>query len=204
MARERNLLTVLAAFFLLLAVSFLGNGDGNAEVVKLESDVNVTLGFSPNGGITENIVKAISEEEIGDVLLVEAYSFTSKPIYNALIAAKQRGVDVRILLDRGQEKNKSSGWIACAKAGTPVLFDAKHAIAHNKVLVFVGKGVGFGSFNFSSQAEEKNAENYDIVWSKVLSKRYEKEWYKLKGECRNPIVSIPSSLTPVPSKTTSK
>lgn len=65
MARERNLLTVLAAFFLLLAVSFLGNGDGNAEVVKLESDVNITLGFSPNGGITENTVKAISEEAIG-------------------------------------------------------------------------------------------------------------------------------------------
>lgn len=46
---------------------------------------------------------------------------------------------MRILLARGQEKNKSSGWIACAKAGIPVLFDAKHAIAHNKVLVFVGR-----------------------------------------------------------------
>lgn len=182
----RKLLTVLAAFITLLAFSILGIAD--AENVKLESDVNVTLGFSPNGGITDNIVKAISEETVGDILLVEAYSFTSNPIYSALIAAKQRGVDVRILLDRGQEKNKSSGWIACAKAGIPVLFDAKHAIAHNKVLVFVGKGVGFGSFNFSSQAEEKNAENYDIVWSKALSKKYEQEWYKLETQCRKPLV----------------
>jgi len=48
-------------------------------------------------------------------------------------------------------------------AGIPVLIDAEHAIAHNKVTVIDDRTVLTGSFNFSKAAEEKNAENLLVL-----------------------------------------
>ena len=41
--------------------------------------------------------------------------------------------------------------------------DAKHAIAHNKVIVIDGVTTLTSSFNFTRVAEEKNAENLPSV-----------------------------------------
>jgi phosphatidylserine/phosphatidylglycerophosphate/cardiolipin synthase-like enzyme len=41
--------------------------------------------------------------------------------------------------------------------GIPVYIDAKHAIAHNKVMVINGQIVVMGSFNITKAVEEKNA-----------------------------------------------
>ena len=41
--------------------------------------------------------------------------------------------------------------------------DDKHAIAHNKVIVIDSATVITGSFNFTKGAEEKNAENLNVI-----------------------------------------
>jgi phosphatidylserine/phosphatidylglycerophosphate/cardiolipin synthase-like enzyme len=41
-------------------------------------------------------------------LLIQAYSFTSAPIAKAIIDAKKRGVDVKIILDKSQFSQKYS------------------------------------------------------------------------------------------------
>ncbi len=50
--------------------------------------------------------------------------------------------------------------------------DAKHAIAHNKVMVIDGQTVVTGSFNFTKAAQERNAENLLIVRDAGLAKQY--------------------------------
>ena len=50
--------------------------------------------------------------------------------------------------------------------------DAKHGIAHNKVMVIDGKTLITGSFNFTKAAEEKNAENLLILDNDELAKIY--------------------------------
>jgi phosphatidylserine/phosphatidylglycerophosphate/cardiolipin synthase-like enzyme len=62
----------------------------------------------------------------------------------------------------------------------PVLIDAIHAIAHNKVMVIDGKMVITGSFNFTNSAEERNAENLLVIRDRVLAERYEQNWQKHK------------------------
>jgi phosphatidylserine/phosphatidylglycerophosphate/cardiolipin synthase-like enzyme len=54
--------------------------------------------FSPKGGCTKAIVSALGAAK--QVVLVQAYRFTSKPIFAALVAAQKRGVKVQLVLGR--------------------------------------------------------------------------------------------------------
>jgi hypothetical protein len=65
---------------------------------------------------------------------VQAYSFTSAPIAAALVAAKKRGVTVEAILDKSQKTANYSEADFLARAGVPTFIDAKHAIAHNKIV----------------------------------------------------------------------
>ena len=60
--------------------------------------------------------------------------------------------------------------------GIPVKIDAKHAIAHNKVMVIDDQTVITGSFNFTKAAEEQNAENLLVIYDKVLAAKYVGNW----------------------------
>ena len=117
--------------------------------------------FSPKGGCTETIVNEI--ENAKSELLIQAYSFTSVPIAKAVIAAKKRGVKIEALLDKSQRSGKYTAATFLINAGIPVLIDAQHAIAHNKIIVIDRKTLITGSFNFTKAAEEKNAENLLVI-----------------------------------------
>jgi phosphatidylserine/phosphatidylglycerophosphate/cardiolipin synthase-like enzyme len=86
-------------------------------------------------------------------VLVQAYSFTSAPIANALVDAHKRGVNVQVILDKSQRTEKYSSADFVARAGIPTFIDAKHAIAHNKIMVIDGYEILTGSFNFTKAAE---------------------------------------------------
>ena len=137
---------------------------------------NEQVYFSPKGGCTEAIVKNLDQAE--RYVLVQAYSFTSKPIAEALVGAHKRGVKVKVLLDKSQRRGKGSKLGMLVDAGIPVSIDTKHSIAHNKVMIIDGVTVMTGSFNFTSAAEDKNAENLLVVHDKALAKQYRDNWNK--------------------------
>ena len=130
--------------------------------------------FSPKGGCTEAIVKNLDQAE--RYVLVQAYSFTSEPIAEALVNAHKRGVKVKVLLDKSQRYGKGSKLGLLVDAGISVMIDTKHSIAHNKVMIIDGITVMTGSFNFTNAAEDKNAENLLIVHDKVVAKKYHDNW----------------------------
>jgi phosphatidylserine/phosphatidylglycerophosphate/cardiolipin synthase-like enzyme len=109
-------------------------------------------------------------------ILVQAYSFTSAPIAKALVDAHKRGVRIAVILDSSQRTEKYSSADFVLHAGIPVYIDAKHAIAHNKVMVLDGRTVITGSFNFTSSAETRNAENLLVIRSPELAERYTANW----------------------------
>src|SRR6266478_2676672 len=67
---------------------------------------SIAVYHSPKGGCTDAVVKEVHKAR--KEVLVQAYSFTSKPIAEALIEAKKRGVHVEIVLDRSQEEEAYS------------------------------------------------------------------------------------------------
>jgi len=136
----------------------------------------VRVHFSPGGRPTAAIVEALDKAKTS--VRVQAYSFTSAPIAEALKKAHKRGVDVQVILDKPQPKQPYTSATFLINAKIPVFLDSKHAIAHNKIMIIDGNTVITGSFNFSKAAEEKNAENLLVIESKELAQVYTENWEK--------------------------
>jgi phosphatidylserine/phosphatidylglycerophosphate/cardiolipin synthase-like enzyme len=135
----------------------------------------VKVCFSPDGGCTMDIIKEI--ERATREVLVQAYSFTSAPVKNALIGAQKRGVSIEVLLDKGEQKDqKFKAANAFSKGHMAVYIDDSHSSAHNKVIIIDRETVITGSFNFTYAAEHKNAENILIIKSKKLAGFYADNW----------------------------
>ncbi|EME68567.1 phosphatidylserine/phosphatidylglycerophosphate/cardiolipin synthase-like protein [Paramagnetospirillum caucaseum] len=145
----------------------------------LAADRQIDVCFTPGIDCTGKVVDAISAAR--RTILVQAYSFTSPPIAQALVQAKKRGVDVRAVLDKSQRTEKYSGADFLANNGVLVQIDAAHAIAHNKVMVIDGGTVITGSFNFTKAAQERNAENLLVIRDPELAAQYEVNWEKHAG-----------------------
>jgi len=121
----------------------------------------ITVYFSPKGGCTEAIIQELDKAQKS--VLVQAYSFTSAPIAEALLNARKRGVKVEVILDKSQRKEKYSSADFLAHSGINTLIDSAHAIAHNTIMIIDGETVITGSFNFTKAAEEKNAGNLLVI-----------------------------------------
>lgn len=130
--------------------------------------------FSPDGKCEERIVREIAGAK-GSVL-VQAYGFTSRPIADALIAAQQRGVTVRAILDSSNAKERYSVAGRLAKGGVVVLQDGAHPVANNKVIIIDEAIVLTGSMNFTKAADDANAENLLIIRDAVTAERYVANW----------------------------
>jgi phosphatidylserine/phosphatidylglycerophosphate/cardiolipin synthase-like enzyme len=130
--------------------------------------------FSPKGGCTEAVINNLGRAT--NSVLVQAYSFTSAPIAKALVDAEKRGVKVRVILDKSQRTEKYSEADFLIHAGVPTWIDAKHAIAHNKIMIIDGKTILTGSFNFTKAAEDENAENLLVIQDPALAAKYTANW----------------------------
>lgn len=126
----------------------------------------IQVAFTPGDDATWLIVDAIQRAR--RQVLVQAYAFTSKNIAFALIAAKQRGLDVQLLADPRQAKSAEHSLVdEVAAAGVPTFFDNEHDSAHNKVMLIDAGGANAvivtGSFNFTQAAQRRNAENLLLI-----------------------------------------
>jgi phosphatidylserine/phosphatidylglycerophosphate/cardiolipin synthase-like enzyme len=168
----------MVKFIILLLASFSIVVPTFAEPIKATGTMEVY--FSPCGGATEAIVREIDQAK--REILVQAYSFTSPQIAQALVQAWKRGVKVEAVLDKSQRKERYTGATFLNNAGVPVMIDAKHAIAHNKIMVIDRETLITGSFNFTKAAEEKNAENLLVIkGNKPLVNRYLENYRGHKG-----------------------
>lgn len=130
--------------------------------------------FSPLGGCTTAVVGKINIAS--KTISVMAYTFTSTPIAQALGQAQERGVKVRVVLDKKETGSKYSVATYLAHHGVAVWLDSEHPIMHDKVMVIDGATVVTGSFNFTKQAEEKNAENLLMIQDEGLAGQYERNF----------------------------
>ena len=165
-----------------LAAAGLGYFYGLQQIQKsvaVPSSPDIHMYTSPHGGCTEAVVEQLDKAKSN--ILVQAYSFTSAPIAKALVDAHKRGVQVQVILDKSQKTEKYSEADFIAHAGIRTLIDAKHAIAHNKIMVIDGDTVITGSFNFTKAAEEHNAENLLVIEHSVLAKQYTENWHVHEG-----------------------
>lgn len=169
----RSILAILA-----LGVSL---GIGYEEMVgigtwhKFQSDTDkINVCFTPPSGCGSLIAQQITKAR--ESIFVQAYGLTSDMIIHQLKTAHKRGVKVKILLDGGNLSDNKEIFEHLKKLGIAVYYDKMPGIAHNKVMIIDRKKVITGSFNFTSAADNRNAENVLLIDDIALAKLYLDNW----------------------------
>lgn len=130
--------------------------------------------FAPKENCSDQIVTAI--ERAKGSIFIQAYSFTSSQIANALLRANKRGVHVEVILDKNTRSAKYSSGDHLANKGIPVFIDSAHPMANDKVVLIDEETVITGSPNLIKSALENNGENLLILHHKNIAKRYLENW----------------------------
>ncbi len=136
------------------------------------------------------VLRAINDARTA--IRIQMYTLTLQEVVSALVRAKQRGVDVRVIVDRSQlhqDRNDSSQVEALASAGVPVLVDTVPGLMHNKVMVIDGETVLTGSFNYTWGAEHWNAENLLVLHDPALAAEYLRNWNQRAAQSQRLIAS---------------
>jgi phosphatidylserine/phosphatidylglycerophosphate/cardiolipin synthase-like enzyme len=101
------------------------------------SGAAIAICFAPEEDCAAFAVRAIDNAE--REILVGAYGLTTgSGIVEALVRAKERGVDVRLIADKTTPCRRASGIAVLADAGVPVWIDDQPRIAHAKTMVIDG------------------------------------------------------------------
>jgi phosphatidylserine/phosphatidylglycerophosphate/cardiolipin synthase-like enzyme len=148
----------------------------------LPASGSVQVGFAPWEDAETMVIEAIGEAQ--RQILVQAFSFTSRRIAAALVAARRRGVEVLVTADGEQTLAGEGNRIGeLAAAGIPVWLETRYVAAHNKVMIIDADTrdatVITGSFNWTAGAQRRNAENVLILRrNRDLARAYAANWQR--------------------------
>ena len=193
---------ILVAGLTLLTPAFAADRTHNLPQLHGPTAATISACFVPAQICVDSIVAAI--DTAGSSIRVQAYGFTSAPILSALSTAKKRGLDVQVILDKSNDRTSRNGTEGAedevarspgsrsrytgatymANAGVPVFIDYQPAIAHNKVIIIDQHLVIGGSYNYTSSAERRNAENVTFIDSPEVAGWYIQNWMSRKEVSR--------------------
>ena len=117
-------------------------------------------------------------------IYIAAFEFGLTPVAEALIAAHQRGVDVRWITDdeSGLEADEEPdrGQLAMLQeAGIAVKADSRSALMHNKFILFDQQAVWTGSTNLTTSAIFQQNNNVIVITSPEIAATYLREFIEM-------------------------
>jgi len=139
---------------------------------------NIAIVYSPqNGNEIINLINSANK-----TLDIEIYLLTSRDVISAIELAKNRGVVVRVILEKrvmGGANEKAFGDLISKKVNVKWASNV-FSLTHSKIIVVDGKLIIVGSHNLSYSALNKNREISLLVNDKVVAKRldnlFEQDW----------------------------
>ena len=142
---------------------------------SVASGAAIAVCFSPEEDCAAFAVRAINNAE--REILVGAYRMTTgSGIVEALVRAKERGVDVRLIADRTTPCERESG-IEPLAAGVPVWIDAQARVAHAKAMVIDGAVTLTGSMNWT-RGTAVSSQDLNLISSPAVAAAYAAHWHE--------------------------
>jgi hypothetical protein len=136
-------------------------------VFTVVSGAAIAVCFDPEEDCAAFAVRAIDNAE--REIPVSAYCLTTgSGIVEALVRAKDRGVDVRLIPDKTTPCEHASGIEPLAGAGVPIWIDRDVRVAHAKTMVIDGAVTLTGSMSCTRGAAE-SSENLNLVSSPAVA-----------------------------------
>ena len=129
------------------------------------------------------------------VMMFEASYYKKYPdspsnlLIRELIAAKKRGLDVKVILEqrKGKERttlrNKETGALL-AKSGVEVIYDPLNITTHTKLLIIDGEISVVGSTNWTYNALDKNHEVAVLIRSPEVANDLQNYFQRIWKTCR--------------------
>lgn len=158
------------------------NASGTWWEVYFTDPVNLKNPANWQSSIEGRLIEKINAAQIS--IHIASFEFDLTPVAEALIAAKQRGVDVRWVTDdeSGLEADEEPGhgqFAMLQNAGIEVRSDDRSALMHNKFWIFDGQTVWTGSTNITENSIFKQDNNVIVIQSPELAAIYEREFQEM-------------------------
>jgi len=153
--------------------------------------------FRASGRRIENAMVALIDDARSSVNMA-VYNFDSQIILDALVAAKTRGVQIKVVGDYHELSTDS--YKAMVDAGLNLVAGNLNAIQHNKFLVIDEKILVTGTGNFSHSDFYHNDNNFLIFRDEAVAAIYQKEFQQMHTGFFSTLKSS-SRLSPGQSKT---
>ena len=127
--------------------------------------------YAPNDAPLDRVVTLYQQAK--RYIYVSVYGLTYPRAVAALVAAKKRGVDVRMLTDqeRTQELKQHSALETLRLAGIPIRVNQHDGLMHLKQVVIDDEINTSGSMNHTTSGNLYNDERMDIITDPVLSQK---------------------------------
>ena len=104
-------------------------------------------------------------------IYVAVYGMTFPPAVNALVNAKKRGVDVRVVTDREKAKDRKQAMAleTLRLAGIPIRVNVHDGLMHLKQVVLDDEINVSGSMNHTTSGHRYNDERLDVITDRATS-----------------------------------
>lgn len=134
--------------------------------------------FSPHGDCASVVVRYIDAARTSVHVLI--YDFTLDTLSAALVRAKNRGVDVKVAMDKSEIGVQGGEYNALRTNGIQVaLVGSGSAKMHDKVVIIDAQIIITGSFNWTVSAESRNNENLVVLRSSDWAETFEREFQSI-------------------------
>ncbi len=141
---------------------------------------SIEIYFAPDSNIEEKIIKQIAQAQKSIYIMM--FAFTNKKIAKALLLAMQRGIEVKIVVDKVQNHyQKYSVYKYLKNNGMNIIKDKNRFKLHHKVLIIDKTITITGSYNLTKKANQSNAENIIIIKNTLISKKYLQEFDRVSN-----------------------
>jgi phosphatidylserine/phosphatidylglycerophosphate/cardiolipin synthase-like enzyme len=128
----------------------------------------VSVYFSPKDSIIQKVIVPLVDGAKKQIL-IPVFLITDKRLAQALINAKERGVDIKVIVDATNARGKYSKHRLLRQHGILVKTETFAGKLHSKTMIIDNTYSVIGSMNFSKSGETKNDENVLVIKNTKLA-----------------------------------
>lgn len=200
---KKSIPTIVVVGAILLFLFYLFTGNDLLGIFSSQDDSNITAvvgsggdwwqvyftdpvpDYNPDnmeGTIAAELINHINSAQ--ETIHIASFEFNLTPVAEALIAAHNRGVDVRWVTDdehglEADEEEDRGQFAMLEEAGIEVVDDARGALMHNKFWIFDGQTVWTGSTNITENGIFRNNNNVIVINSSEVADMFAREFNEM-------------------------
>ncbi len=148
--KRNTKLSILAFLVLILSIT-----------ISISTFAKTEVYFSLYDNPQKEIIKNINQAEA--FINIAMYIFTDREIALPLIKARERGVKIRLYLDKEQVEYKYSQSRFLVQNGVKTRVSTNNYIMHNKFAIIDNRILFTGSYNWTFSANNRNDENLMVI-----------------------------------------